>query len=424
MISKEKTAYHDRVRWIRAAAVAVATGMILGSCGGDGGKKKGEEEPAIDDCASPIETSSAVVAPAIAVGTRHSLALRADRTVCAWGENSLGQLGDGSGMDRDLPVKIDGLSRIVVLSSGHHHGIALKDDGTVWTWGSNSHGQLGDGTTQDQFSPVQVAGLAGMIAVAAGESHSIALKEDGSVWAWGAGDVGQLGNGGFEDSVVPVSVGNLAGVPGIASGANHAFALEVDSDVCTWGFNADGQLGHGVRSSLPQLGIPSPVKIAGFSDLSAVSGGSFHSLAVTNDGTVYAWGDNTHGQLGNGTSGAVDDVLVPTVVPGLADVVAVSAGFTHSVALDSAGMVWTWGRNFFGQLGDGTTENRLVPVNIGGLGEILRIAGGGSHTLVMASDGTVWAWGDDQSGQLGNKTATESSAVPVAVQNLVVDAVP
>ncbi|HEY5973589.1 MAG TPA: choice-of-anchor D domain-containing protein, partial [Geobacteraceae bacterium] len=172
---------------------------------------------------------------AIATGNYHSLALKGDGLVWAWGYNYLGQLGNGSTGDLYTPVQVAGLSGVTAIAAGYFHSIALKSDGTVWTWGNNSDGQLGDGSTGQSAAPIQVAGLSGVTAIAGGGSHTVALKGDGTVWAWGNNGDGQLGNGTTGQSVTPVQVTGLTDVVAIAAVNAHTVALKSDGTVWTWG---------------------------------------------------------------------------------------------------------------------------------------------------------------------------------------------
>jgi len=204
---------------------------------------------------------------------------------------------------------------------------------------------------------VQVSGLSGVTAIAAGETHTVALKSDGTVWAWGNNSDGQLGNGSTTQSPVPVQVSNLTKMIAIAAGGSHTIALKNNISnftVWTWGRNSNGQLGDGTTT-----GRTTPVEVSGLTSVVAVAAGSAHTVVLNADGTVRAWGSNISGQLGDGTT---TDRLTPVEVSGLTSVVAIAAGTAHTVALNTDGTVWAWGSNISGQLGDGTTTDRLTPV--------------------------------------------------------------
>ncbi|MBN2128069.1 MAG: hypothetical protein JW741_01175, partial [Sedimentisphaerales bacterium] len=373
---------------------------------------------------------------AVAAGRSHSLALRNDDTVWAWGYNYDGQLGDGTTNYRSAPVQVvDGagglLAGMTAIAAGGEHSLALRNDGTVWAWGQNWWGKLGDGTTTDRSAPVQVADgagglLTGMTAIAAGGEHSLALRNDGTVWAWGDHYQRRFGDGTTTDPSAPVQVvdgagGFLTGVTAIAAGGQHSLVLRNDGTVRAWGDNYDGQLGDGTTNH-----HSAPVQVVDgsrglFTGATAVAAGHGHSLALRNDETVWAWGYNYNGQLGDGTT---TDRSVPVqVVDGaggfLTGMTAVAAGSSHSLAIRNDGTVWAWGYNYNGQLGDGTTTDRSAPVQVvdgagGFLTGVMAITAGGGHGLALKTDGTVWAWGLNWWGQLGDGT-TDLTFAPVQV---------
>ena len=330
------------------------------------------------DTSDPIGYLTHVTA--IAVGTLyslgsggHSLALKESGTVFAWGLNAAGQLGDGTQEIRTTAVQvIDStdatgyLTGITAISAGAQHSLAVKQDGTLWAWGDNYYGQLGDGTRTTRWYPGQVSGFVGGTAVAGGYGHSLALKQDGSVWAWGNNGYGQLGSG------------------------------------------------DGVYRQLP-------VQVVDFSNGIAVAAGKYHSAALRNDGTVWTWGANPSGELGNGTWGWSTSqnrpvqVIDPSDPSGyLTHVIAIACGDEHAMALKEDGTVFAWGANNFGQLGDGTTGNKNTPVMVSALNGVTAIKGGRGHSLAVKGDGTAWAWGGNWAGQLGDGT-TEPKTAPVLV---------
>jgi alpha-tubulin suppressor-like RCC1 family protein len=227
--------------------------------------------------------------------------------------------------------------------------------------------------------------------------------------AWGYNGEGQLGIGTTISSTVPVEVTGLSGVTAVVGGANHSLALRNDGTVWAWGSNGSGQLGDGTTANSDV-----PVEVSGLSGVTAVAAGGYHSIALKNDGTVWTWGYDGYGQLGNGT--AVDS-NVPVEASGLSGVIAVTGGALHSLAVKSDGTVWSWGYNGFGQLGNGTTIDSNVPVQVSGLSGVTAVAGGAYHSIARANDGTVWTWGYNGYGQLGNGTTIDSN-VPVRVGGL------
>ncbi|MFJ6185256.1 RCC1 domain-containing protein [Streptomyces sp. NPDC092295] len=293
--------------------------------------------------------------------TGHGLALLTDRTVQSWGANNSGQLGDGSVFSHNAPGQVVNLSHATDIAAGGTHSLALLADQTLVAWGQNNYGQLGNGTNMDSSVPVRVEGLNKVIAIAAGLSHSLALREDGTVWAWGHNTNGQLGDGTSASRNVASRVSELAGVTLIAAGANHNFALVGGPGsggvVMAWGHNATGQLGD---DSTTNRYTPVKTQDAWSGDVSRIAAGCHHSLAVTGpDSTLHAWGKNTSGQLGDGTT---DQRNTPVSVPGLTGVQLVAGGREHTIALLGDNTVRSWGANSSGQLGNGTTTDSSTPV--------------------------------------------------------------
>jgi alpha-tubulin suppressor-like RCC1 family protein len=249
----------------------------------------------------------------IASGMEHAIALRNDGTVWDWGVNGFGQLGNGTiTAFSNIPVQVTGLTGIIAIAGGAYHSLALKSNGEVWAWGYNGSGELGNGNNTNSNVPVKVIGLTGVIAVSCGNSFSIALKNDNTVWTWGGNNEGELGNGTNTGSYVPVQVTGLTTVKKIAGGTYHTLALKNDGTVWTWGFNLYGQLGNGTNTD-----SNIPVMVTGLTGVTAIAGGYAHSLALLNDGVVWSWGYNNNGQLGNET---LTDSNIPVQVTGLCQV--------------------------------------------------------------------------------------------------------
>jgi alpha-tubulin suppressor-like RCC1 family protein len=367
---------------------------------------------------TPVPTSQLGEVKAMAVGAVHSAALKPDGTVWAWGSNTSGQLGDGTATARATPGQVAGLNGGVGLAAGLEHTVVAKDDGTVWSWGDNVYGQLGDGTRLRQRTPVQVTGVSGGVAVAAGKHHSLALKSDGTVWAWGANDLGQLGDGIVPESgrplpeprPMPGPVVGLEGVVAVAAGMHHSLALKSDGTVWSWGYNELGQLGDGTIKN-----HVAPVQVVGLSAVVAVAAGVHHSLALKSDGTVWAWGANTFGQLGDGRARNQE---LPVQVFGLTGAVAIGAGDYSSMAVKSDGSLWVWGSNDAGQLGGAVTGSSTpLPKRMPGFSDGAAVCGARTHSLVRKTDGTLWGWGGSGSGQLGNGSiGVTSTPVQVGVR--------
>jgi len=341
------------------------------------------------------------LAGSLGAGRFHSLWIKNDTTLAAWGYNAAGQVGDGSYLDRSFPVAT-GLNKVKAATGGQFHSLALKLDGTVWAWGANDNGQLGDGTIIAHVLPVVIPGLNGVTAISAGDDHSLALKADGTVWAWGANDSGQLGDGTTVGRLAPVRVAGLTGVVAIAAGGQHSLALRGDGTVWAWGWNDSGQLGDGTGTERF-----TPVQVVGLSNVVAISTLYSHSLALKSDGTVWAWGANDGGQLGDGTT---TSRAVAARVTSVANVAQVAAGGNASYALRTDGALFAWGDNAYGQLGDGTTFQRRAAVPVAGIAGAVAVVGSASHATIMKSDGSVWAIGQNVVGQLGDASTVQASA--------------
>ncbi|KFE69022.1 RCC1-like domain-containing protein [Hyalangium minutum] len=332
---------------------------------------------------SPVQVPG--LTDVVAIDTRFatSYAVRTDGSVWAWGANFSGQLGDGTQSTyRATPAPVPGLTQVVSVAAGHSHALALRRDGSLWAWGTNHSGQLGRGTESPTGLPEPVPGLEGVIAAAADSVHSLALRRDGSVYTWGHNQLGAMGTG-SDRQATPTRV-DLRDVRAMASNSAHAVAIRQDGSVWRWGQEiTDGTL----------ITRATPERVQGLSHAVAIAAGAFHSVVALQDGTVWAWGDNFRGQLGQGTFDAGQDT--PVQVQGLSDVVAVAAGDFHSLALKRDGTVWAWGANYFGQLGNVALElyDSPVPVQVQGLQGVSSIAAGLDFSAAITSDGTVWQWG-------------------------------
>ena len=321
-------------------------------------------------------------------------------TAMLWGDNAKGQIGDGTTTDRKTPVALAGLSPVAV-AAGDQHTLVVNNDGTVWAWGVNGSGQLGDGTTTTRKTPVKVSGLSGVTAVSAGLNHSLALKRDGTVWAWGANGNGQIGDGTMTTRKTPVKVSGLSGVTAVSAGSSHNLALKNDGTVWAWGNNGSGRLGDSTA-----ITRKTPVQVidavSGFGYALAIAAGGDFSLAIDQNSSVWAWGDNCSGQVGDGTTVTRKS---PVMLPGLQNSAwSIAAGSGHSLAIGGFGLV-AWGSNTKGQLGDGTTTTRKSPVTINPDGA-QAIAAGGTHSLAWSNDVELIAWGNNSDGQLGDGTTT------------------
>lgn len=329
-----------------------------------------------------------------------------------WGNNGEGQLGIGNTMNQPTPLTVLAVPDVVGIGGGYKHTIFLMADGTLVAAGWNGWGQLGDGTTGNKTSPVSISPLTNFIQAAGGGEHSAALLSDGTVLSWGNNSSGQIGNGTTGVSgcfCVPFPVqSSITDVVQLEAGYGHTLAVKADGTVWAWGANTDGQIGDN-----SQMDRPTPVQVgvgvAGFTNIVAVSAGEFHSMALKSDGTVWVWGNNGNGQVGNNSTTPANQ-LVPVQNTTLSNVVAISAGAFHNITLLRDGTVRVWGRNSEGQVGNGSASgNQLVPVQTSGITNVVEIEAGGGYTnVVRLSDGSVRAWGYNGEGEVGNGTTLTS----------------
>lgn len=293
------------------------------------------------------------------------------------------------------------------IVQGYYHGLALVSDGTVWGWGRNDYGQLGDGTGVGKTGTTRVSGLERVKLIGSGIRSGYAVKEDGTLWAWGQNGDGQLGDGTTIERLLPVQITGITGnIIGLSNGLSyHALALTDDGKVWAWGNNDGGGLGDGTT-----IDRTTPFQVPGVDNVVAVAAGGWHSIALKADGTVWTWGSNDYGQLGDGTTtNRVDPVQV-----NIGDVMAISAGNFHTLALKRDGTVWSWGRNTWGMLGDSSGYDRHEPVQVSLVNNVKAVAGGGYHSHAVTNDGRVWSWGLNYQGQIGDGT-WEWRYIPVEI---------
>ena len=330
-----------------------------------------------------------------------------------WGTNPSGQLGNNTITTRSTPITtLAGGANWKQVSCGTEHTVSIKTDGTLWTWGYNYNGQLGNtgfGNSANRSTPLTTfiggTNWKQVYSSSTGADFTAAIKTDGTLWTWGRGGVGQLGNNTTIDRRTPVTT--FAGGTNwkqVAGGDRHTAAIKTDGTLWTWGRNDVGNLGD---NTVTQRLTP-VTTFAGGTNWKQVACGFVDIVAIKTDGTLWIWGNNAQGQLGDNTS--VTRSTPVTTFAGGTNWKQVSCGRDHIAAIKTDGTLWTWGRNSYGALGDNTTTNRSTPITtFAGGANWKQVACGRYHTAAIKTDGTLWIWGNNAQGQLGDNTSVTRS---------------
>jgi len=329
-----------------------------------------------------------------------------ETTLFAWGINDNGQLGLGDTISRSSPVQV-GSSSWLDIAGSRYTTVAIKRNGTIFGTGIGADQKI------NSSSPVQIGSLSTWSSMSQGPSYAangFLISTNGSLWSWGSNGSGQLGTNNLTYYSSPKQVGALTNWLSVSASQYGAVATKTDGTLWAWGGNTQGRIGDGTIATRS-----SPVQIGALTNWSQVSGGTFYvTAAVKTDGTLWTWGLNNYGQLGDNT---VISKSSPIQVGGLTNWLYVSAGYYSVIALKTDGSLWTWGRNNqHGQLGLGNTTNYSSPKQIGALTTWSKVRGSTfGHILALKTDGTLWAWGRPTAGQLGNGVATAGVYSPVQI---------
>ena len=356
----------------------------------------------------------------IAVGSSHTCALKNENSLWCWGSNNWGQLGDGTLANQSIPVKIGVAMDWQVVStggdliSGNGHTCALKKEGSVWCWGNNSFSQLGDGTSANKSKPVQIGVTKDWLAIFAGGIYTCALKKESSIWCWGGFQLGQLDSStpkldsySLTNRFTPIQLGVTTDWMTIDAGDGHMCVIKTEGSLWCWGHNDNGQLGDGTR-----VFKNTPVQIGITADWREISAGGWHTCGIKTEGSLWCWGFNLYGQLGNGKAGYIESKNMPVQIGIDMDWQKIAAGGAHTCALKTEGSLWCWGNNDYGQQGAGNagySQIIIAPVQIGTTLDWQTIAVSDSHTCALKMEGSLWCWGSNTWGQIGNGNTTDQS---------------
>ncbi len=404
---------------IKASVLLMPT-LLVAACGGGSG---GGAVSVTTTPTTPTTTSTTYLG--VAPGGGHTVAIKSDGTLLAWGLNRNGQIGDGTSIDKSIPTMVGVTTAATgsIVSAGEFHTLALSGCATAGctlsAWGSNDSGRLGDGTAVEKRSPTKLTGTS-WTDVSAGGAHTLAIKKDsasgGTLWAWGRNDKGQLGLGtgstatNYDTKTSPTAVmATIKTWTAVSAGSLHSLAVYGGGLLTAWGANNRGQLG--VNNSAADVSYVAPISTGTFKVASIAAGGD-HSLAIFNNGSLWSWGANGFGQVGNGT---IVDVFAPAQIGTDLNWESVSAGGGHndagndqptngghSLAIKNDGTLWAWGSNTYGQLGTGTTDDATTPTQVGTDRDWKRVSAGKLHSFGWKADGSLWMWGNNLNGQLGN----------------------
>jgi trimeric autotransporter adhesin len=327
----------------------------------------------------------------------HTLAIKPDGTLWAWGANANGQLGDGTTTPQTKPIQIGLQKNWKTTAVGAGFSLAIKTDGTLWAWGTNRFGELGSGnpTAQDQNTPIQIGTDTNWLNITANYETASATKTNGTLWAWGFDYFGGLGVEKNTNPRIPTQIGRDTNWKIALLGRGHTIALKTDGTLWSWGNNSNGALGNGGYETNNK-----PTQIGADTHWKSISTLGGHNLALKTEGTLWAWGWNNNGQIGNNTT--IEPQNTPLQIGSDTNWQAISAGYQHSNAIKTDGTLWTWGLNFYGQLGTDDTLDRAKPTQIGKDKKWKTLSSASIYTYATSTDNSFYAWGGNLEGIIGN----------------------
>lgn len=345
----------------------------------------------------------------VSSGLVHTKAIKMDGSLWSWGSNIFGQQGNGSNnnVNITIPTRIGNDIDWKRVSAGDIFTTALKNDGSLWAWGANAGGELGDGNDVGKNVPTRIGMSTDWKINYSHRRFTTALKNNGTLWIWGGNFSGQLGDGTNIDQNTPTQVGSDTDWKTVAPGmSDHVMVIKNDGSLWGWGWNSDGQLGDG---TIEDKNLP--LQIGSDTDWKSVFTGMLHTMAIKNDGSLWGWGDNSSGELGDGT---FERKVVPTKIGSDKDWKIIFAGEQYTLAIKNDGSLWSWGQNLYGELGNGTTDAKNIPTRIGTDNDWIGVENGYHISFAIKSDHSLWAWGNNFAGQLGDGT-TVNKNIPTQI---------
>jgi len=351
----------------------------------------------------PETENEITISPNVITNGSHTISLRVDGKVFTWGDNTYGQLGNGTVKTSDEPVEVTFPEGTIItqIAAGENHNVALDSNGNVWTWGRNNNYQIGN-TRANQYTPYKVSNLPKVIKISAGNNNTMVITENNELYAWGLNAYGDLGLGTYTNKVLPKKVKGIHDIIDISGGKSHYIALNRAGEVFVTGSNLYGQLGIG-DNEIGKINEFQKVEIK--DKIGTIDAGDISNIATTVDGYVYTWGGNTYSTLGTGDK---ENKNVPTKLKDVKNIRQASTGKTHTILRDGNNNVYVTGTNSNGQLGLGTTENKTTFEQNTLINNVIRVSAGDTYTAFLKEDGSVWACGDYNHGDKEKKSRTKS----------------